>query len=69
MLSVSISSELFNAGIRIVTIVQRQGSMHFEEMNTFPIPLKSVNFKAFHDSIFPLCMNNYVKICSNSNQL
>ena len=40
--------------------------MYFEEINILPIPLKFLSVEIFLDSIFPLCVNNYVKIWLNS---
>ena len=40
--------------------------MCFEEINILPISLKFLSVELFLDSIFPLCVNNYVKIWVNS---
>ena len=40
--------------------------MCFEEINILPISLKFLSVELFLDSIFSLCVNNYVKIWVNS---
>lgn len=50
----------------MLTIVPGRENMYFEEINILPIPLKFLSVEIFLDSIFPLCVNNYVKIWLNS---
>lgn len=44
----------------MLNIVPGRESAHFEEIN-ISIPLKFLNFKAFPDSLFPLCE----QLCKN----